>query len=242
MKRILKIGFLVIAVILAISFVGFFVWTQQTFKPTQQLEEYVGDIQRENDWVVFKPDDNTGKEVGVILYPGAKVEPEAYSYLGKRLADKGYIVGIPKFNLNLSMFETNKADEFIDQNPDIKKWYIGGHSLGGVSAATYARKNQDVVDGLILLASYPSSGDDFSNKDTPILSIFAEKDGLTTKKKIAETKKLLPEEAVLYEIKGGNHAQFGMYGEQKGDKKADITAKAQQDLIVDKLLTWLDER
>ncbi|MET3727120.1 dienelactone hydrolase [Fictibacillus halophilus] len=240
MKRIIKKAFLVIAVLFVCALIGFFVWTQQTYEPTKELLSSVGDIEREDDWVTFKPS-GTNKEVGIVLYPGAKVEPEAYGYLGKSLSEAGYTVGIPKFNLNLAMIEANKAEEWIKQNPSIKKWFIGGHSLGGVSAATFADENPDVITGVILLASYPANGDDFSKKDTPILSIYAEKDGLTTKEKIEKTKRLLSRETVLFEIKGGNHAQFGMYGEQKGDHPADISAQAQQDIIAVEMIKWLEK-
>lgn len=240
MKRLIKRAFLVIAILFVCCLIGFFAWTQQTYAPTKELLRSVGDIDYEDDWVTFKPS-GTNKEVGVILYPGAKVEPEAYGYLGKRLADAGYTVGIPKFNLNLAMLEAKKAEEWIKRNPSIKKWFIGGHSLGGVSAAAFANKNPDVIEGVILLASYPASGDDFSNKDTQILSIYAEKDGLTTRDKIEETKSLLSRETVLYEIKGGNHAGFGMYGKQKGDNEADISAKSQQNIVADEMIKWLEK-
>jgi dienelactone hydrolase len=241
MKRLIKKAFLVIAVLFVCALIGFFVWTQQTYEPTKELLRSVGDIEREDDWVTFQPS-GTNKEVGIVLYPGAKVEPEAYGYLGKSLSEAGYTVGIPKFNLNLAMIEANKAEEWIKRNPSIEKWFIGGHSLGGVSAAAFANENPDVIEGVILLASYPASGDDFSNKDTPILSIYAEKDRLTTRDKIEETKSLLSRETVLFEIKGGNHAQFGMYGEQKGDNQADISAKSQQDIVSEEIIKWLDNQ
>ncbi|MQR94903.1 alpha/beta hydrolase [Fictibacillus phosphorivorans] len=241
MKRLIKRILLSIVILCICGFIGFFVWTQQTYEPTKELLKSVGEIDQDGDWVTFKPN-RTDKEVGIVLYPGAKVEPEAYSYLGKSLSGAGYTVGIPKFNLNLAMLESNKAEEWIKRNPTIKKWFIGGHSLGGVSAATFAHKNPKLIKGVILLASYPASGDNFSNKGTPILSIYAEKDGLTTRDKIEETKNLLSRDTVLFEIKGGNHAQFGMYGEQKGDNQADISAKEQQDLIADEMIKWLDKQ
>ncbi|MBN3554285.1 alpha/beta fold hydrolase [Fictibacillus nanhaiensis] len=241
MKRLIKRVLLSISILLICGFIGFFVWTQQTYEPTKELLKSVGKVNQDGDWLTFKPS-GIDKEVGIVLYPGAKVEPTAYSYLGKRLSEAGYTVGIPKFNLNLAMLETNKAEEWIKQNASIKKWFIGGHSLGGVSAATFAHENPDLIKGVILLASYPANGDDFSNKDTSILSIYAEKDGLTTKDKIDETKSLLSRKTVLFEIKGGNHAQFGMYGEQKGDNQADISAKVQQDLIADEMIKWLDKQ
>ncbi|WP_137791628.1 alpha/beta fold hydrolase [Bacillus sp. E(2018)] len=241
MKRIIKSVLLTIAILFICGLIGFFVWTQQTYEPTEELLKSVGDFEHEGDWLTFKPS-GIDKEVGIVLYPGAKVEPEAYSYLGKSLSEAGYTVGIPKFNFNLAMLETNKAEEWIKRNSSIQKWFIGGHSLGGVSAATFAHENPDLIKGVILLASFPAGGDDFSNKDTPILSIYAGKDGLTTRDKIEQTKHLLSRKTVTFEIKGGNHAQFGMYGEQKGDNPANISAKTQQDLIADEMIKWLDKQ
>ncbi|EEK78278.1 hypothetical protein bcere0009_28010 [Bacillus cereus R309803] len=40
-------------------------------------------------------------------------------------------------------------------------------------------------------------------------------------------------------IKGGNHAHFGMYGEQKGDNASLITPKAQRDETVKVIEQWL---
>ena len=91
------------------------------------------------------------------------------------------------------------------------------------------------------MGSYPSDSNNFSETDLPILSLYAEFDGLTTTDKIADTKHLLSSEATLYEVKGGNHAQFGMYGTQDGDGKSTISAKEQQDKIIEETLKWLNQ-
>jgi len=39
---------------------------------------------------------------------------------------------------------------------------------------------------------------------------------------------MLPPTTVYVEISGGNHAQFGYYGDQSGDNPATITREAQQ--------------
>ncbi|ECL0183892.1 TPA: alpha/beta hydrolase, partial [Listeria monocytogenes] len=41
-------------------------------------------------------------------------------------------------------------------------------------------------------------------------------------------------------IKGGNHAQFGSYGEQHGDGKATISGPEQTDQVANALITWLN--
>ena len=98
----------------------------------------------------------------------------------------------------------------------------------------------DYVKGLIFLASYPSNSNDFSETELPTLSLYAEYDALTTKEKIKETEHLLSSQTTLYELQGGNHAQFGIYGVQKGDGDATISVKEQQDQMIQETVNWLN--
>ncbi|KKI90850.1 carboxymethylenebutenolidase [Bacillus sp. SA1-12] len=239
MKKVFRFGLISIIVLTVCTCLGFFIWSQQTYEPTEELYTLVdkNEIKQDEFGVIFKPKGN--KDVGIILYPGAKVEPEAYSYIGQQLADQGYLVVIPRVLFNFSLFDINITQEIVNEFESVREWYVGGHSLGGVSAATYAYEHPNKVDGLILLASYPSNNNDFSNMDLPMLSIYAENDGLSTIEKINETKHLLSKRLMIYEIKGGNHAQFGIYGPQKGDNKATISIKEQQKTIVNVMSKWL---
>jgi hypothetical protein len=111
---------------------------------------------------------------GVILYQGAKVDVSAYSVEAKILADNGYAVFIPKMPFNMAFFGINKADKIIEKNPDITSWYMAGHSLGGSMAAKYTSNHRDIIDGLILLASY--SVDDLSAYTGKVIYIIGTKD------------------------------------------------------------------
>lgn len=241
MKKGIKYSLIAVFVLLLIGVGGFFVWSQLTYEPSKELTTLVNieNIQHEDDAVILQPKKSNGK--GIILYPGAKVEPEAYSYYGKKLAEDGYFVAIPHVLLNFSIFDQNRAKDIIEKYDDIKEWYIGGHSLGGVSGASYAYKHPKEINGVIFLGSYPTENDDFSEKELPMLSLYGELDGLSTKKKIAQTNHLLSKDAVVHEIKGGNHAQFGLYGKQKGDNEATITPKQQQDEMVRVTKEWLQK-
>ncbi|MFL8937318.1 alpha/beta hydrolase [Rossellomorea oryzaecorticis] len=236
MKKYLKYTFLAIGLLLLAVLAGFYVWTQQTYEPSAKLVELVDEVEAEDGWVVYEPEGTS--KAGIVLYPGAKVEPEAYAYLAQQWSEEGYVVGIPHVPLNLAFTGVGKAEEMMERYPSVEKWYVGGHSLGGVAAASFAHDNLDEVAGLFFLGSYPGGGDDFSEKDLPVLSIFAENDGLTSSENIEQSKALLPDDAVFYEIDGGNHAQFGMYGPQKGDNKAELPVKEQQDQIVDAFVAW----
>ena len=97
--------------------------------------------------------DGKGTESAMVFYPGAKVEEISYAPLMKQLAANGldcYLVTMPG---NLAIFGMNKATDVMTAYK-YKHWYIGGHSLGGAMAASYAADHADELDGLLLLAAY----------------------------------------------------------------------------------------
>lgn len=187
-------------------------------------------------FIPLKPD---APPFGFILYPGAKVPKEAYSYLARAIAQAGYpavLVGVP---LGFAIFGTESASRPIAALPDVKKWVIGGHSLGGVAAALYAKKHQDLVVGIVFLASYPPGGASLADTRIQALSISASNDMQATREKIAKAKPLLPESASYMVVDGGNHAQFGDYGPQRGDGAAEIAPSRQQMETADSVLAFL---
>ena len=181
--------------------------------------------------ITFNP---KGKSVdtGIIIYPGAKVDPLAYAPTAKALAERGIKAVIVKMPFHMAILGGNKASAVIAEDSNIKKWYIAGHSLGGVMAAKYAKDNQDKITGLILWASYPMASSDLSDSELPVLSIYGTNDGLVLPGKISDTQQLLPTDVTWYSINGGNHGQFGWYGLQKGDQQAGISREEQLQEIV----------
>lgn len=237
MKKILKIAGITLLALIMLAFGALYIWSLFTYEPSEALKKQVSieEVEHKSGVYLFEA---SKSDTGIILYPGAKVEPLAYAYIGDTLMKKGYSVYIPDMPLSFAIFNTNKAQDIITDHPKIKHWYIGGHSLGGAAAAMYAEKNQSKIAGLFFLASYPAS-DKLKQACFQVLSISGEKDGLATQEKIIRSKKQLPSQTVYHEIKGGNHAQFGMYGKQKGDQPADITAITQQQNIIQTLIDWL---
>lgn len=237
MKKV-KIVVISLIGITLLSVAGFLVWSSITYKPTAQL---IGEVTK------FDLEENTNEDLiwegsngtGIILYAGAKVEHAAYAYYAEQLAQEGYTVILPSIRLNFALLDANAAEEYIDLYPEIDTWIVGGHSLGGVAAAMFANDHDD-VDGLILLGSYPSESSDLSKDSIDVLSLYAQFDGLTSLEKIEKSMALLPPDTTFVEIQGGNHAQFGMYGEQKGDQKATISTKQQQDIMVEDTIKWLE--
>lgn len=180
--------------------------------------------------IVFAPDNASA---GVIFYPGGKVDENAYKPLGAALASKGILCIIVKMPFNLAVFDVNAADGIRDSYPDVEHWYIAGHSLGGSMAASYLEKNSADYDGLILLGSYSTA--DLSSSELSVLSIYGSEDKVMNRDKYAANKSNLPTDLVEFIIDGGNHAYFGMYGEQKNDGTATLTNAEQINITADKI-------
>jgi hypothetical protein len=165
---------------------------------------------------------------GLVFIPGAKVDPYAYMFkLSGIVEDSGLTVVITKPTLNLAFFDQRPLSTFTDAAPGVARWFVGGHSLGGVRACMLA--DDPEVAGLVLFASYCAN--DLSQKPLEVLSISGSADALSTAEKISAAAPLLPESAQFVEIAGLNHAGFGDYGVQPGDGVADLTSVQARDEI-----------
>ena len=185
----------------------------------------------EGNWLTFSP---TGQqpETGFIFYPGGRVDARAYAPAARQIASQGYLVVIVPMPLNLAVLDPGAAADVITAYPEVQHWAVGGHSLGGAMAANFARHNPDKIQGLVLWAAYPASSDDLSVSSLRVISIYATLDGLSTGEKIAASRALLPQTTIWTSIQGGNHAQFGWYGEQAGDNAATISRPEQQAQVI----------
>jgi len=173
------------------------------------------------------------------MYPGAKVPKEAYSYLGRAVAEAGYPAVLLDVRLGFAIFDAQAASRPITALPGIRKWVLAGHSLGGVAASGFAKKHQDQVSGIVFLGSYPSASGSLAETRIRVLSISASNDMLATQEKIGKARPLLPDSANYIGIAGGNHAQFGDYGTQKGDGAAEIPPSRQQRSVAESVLALL---
>lgn len=176
-------------------------------------------------------------KAGFVFYPGGKVEYTSYAPLLQACADKGILCIVAEMPWNLAFLGMNKAISAIKLYPDVENWYIGGHSLGGSIAASCAAANPEIFDGIVLLASYST----VNIKSMPVLSIYGDHDSVLNTKKYENNKKNLPDNFIEYVIKGGNHAYFGMYGNQIGDGEATITNIEQINLTADYIAKFILE-
>lgn len=201
----------------------------------KSTEDY--SVENTADFITFTPSSNKST-TGVIFYPGAKVQAESYSVIASKLAKNGYTTIIVKMPFNLAIFGTNKADDVIENHPEINSWVIMGHSLGGVFASDYAINHQDKIKGIIFLAAYPSSN--ASNATFKALSIRGSMDNLTQEKDISGNLDKFPKNTTFITIKGGNHYNFGDYGVQAGDNNSTITREEQQKQTINAIIQFIE--
>jgi len=218
---------------------GFVLWGETTAPPMPEaLAALQSDAQvtvTSGPWLVFRPA-TSQPATGFIIYPGGRVDPRAYAPAAHQIAAQGYLVVIIRMPLNLAVFNPNAASQVLSAYPQIKHWAIGGHSLGGAMAANFAKNHPDAIQGLALWAAYPAASDDLSASGLKVVSISGTRDGLATVEKIEASRTLLPANTTWIAIAGGNHAQFGWYGDQAGDNPASISRSDQQSQIV--AATW----
>ncbi len=181
--------------------------------------------------------DGPGNESALIFYPGAKIEYTAYLPLFTELANEGVDCFIVEMPFNLAFFGLDSADSIVsNSNFTYDKWYISGHSLGGVVASYYLTNHSTDYDGLILLASYPA--EDLNN--VSVLSIYGSNDKVLNKETYDKSKGLMDYNLTEYVINGGNHAQFASYGNQAGDGVATISGENQRKQTEKEILEFIN--
>ncbi len=242
MKNWLKIALVAVLILFAVSGILLFNWTNSVYESTIPLSRYSDDIHyrvEDHEVTTFNPLEPN--KTGIIFYHGGGVAHDAYAYIGEGLARQGYTVYFPDMPLSLAVLNPNVAERIIGDNAQINKWVISGHSLGGAMASAFTADQEDLIDGIMLLAAYPPDNGSLKDVDIPQLAIFGERDGLVTKDKREAGVKLLSDNASVILLQGGNHAQFGHYGFQSGDLDADISADMQRDIVIKEFLHFLSQ-
>ncbi|HET9083097.1 MAG TPA: alpha/beta hydrolase [Candidatus Limnocylindrales bacterium] len=177
---------------------------------------------------------------GLVLYTGGKVPPAAYAPAARSIAEHGFLVAIVPAPLNLAILDTNAADRVIEDHPEIAAWAVGGHSLGGSSAALFVDGHPGVVRGLVLWASYSSV--DLSGDGLRALVSYGSRDaGAATYSDATNLEAKLGPDVTVDVIDGGNHEQMGWYTGQPNDPPATISREAQQDRVISATVALLRE-
>ena len=232
-KRIKKL-LIILGILIVASAGAFYVYTLDYYHADEDVLEWVASNEKivkvDRGMTVFYPKKQMANPVGLIYYPGGKVEAIAYAPLLASIAEKGITCVLLEMPFNLAVFNTGAADQVYEQFPEIEDWYLSGHSLGGAMASSYVDKNSAKLAGLILMGAYP-----INDSDLPTIVIYGSED---------EGLDLIKLEGVANKVEfvGGNHAYFGNYGEQEGDGVASISREEQQARTVDAVISFIEQR
>ena len=233
-KRVHKKWVLVLSAVLLLLaiFAGVFFWYVSDYYRAEDVALEVlaqsDGISTQENLTILSP--SYQSDTAIIFYPGAKVEAEAYLPLLNQIRQTGVTCILVDMPFHMAIFDSDAAEDVMAQFPQIKHWYLAGHSMGGAMTSKFAAEHPDEVDGLILMGAYIYG--DYPDEDT--LTIYGSFNQ-SVEDKIDYTENIV-------EIEGGNHAQFGNYGMQKGDPPAEISAEEQQKQTVEAIEAFLAER
>lgn len=212
-------------------------------------------IEETPNYISLTPANNSVQPTGIAFYPGGLVDPHAYIEILEDLVvtDHRRVV-ILKVAANLAIMNSGKAHRYIDDFDDVQDWVLGGHSLGGSVACMDAASNPEAYKGMFVLDAYSVS--DLSDWTSPVIIITASFDPVEDVKYLENESNLPPRlditsiadipasgtsgQTLYYDIAGGNHAQFGNYGKQKGDNDATISSDDQQTIVRNVLRAFFD--
>ncbi|MHB1452395.1 MAG: alpha/beta fold hydrolase [Saccharofermentanales bacterium] len=228
-KKRLKIGLIIFLSLIIMAAGIFLLYVSDYSRADSGVSEAMAansKLEDEGEYIVLNPSEYSG--IGLVFYPGGKVEYTAYIPLLELLQQKGITCVLFKMPFNLAVFDVNAADKVLNSHIGVTDWYIGGHSLGGAMASSYAASHMDRIKGLILLGAYIYGDIDPASA----LTVYGSEDLVLDRTKITYNTNVVV-------IQGGNHAQFGNYGKQKGDGTATITSDEQQDLTVAAIMDFI---
>jgi hypothetical protein len=234
-RRRLITGALVAILAAVVVVVGVFLWFVQ---PRPLLPEATAALASTADATFRQGEDGrltwtpTAAEprTGLVLYTGGRVLPPAYAPAARDIAEAGFLVAIVPAPFNLAILDTGAAQAVIGDHPGVTSWAVGGHSLGGASAALFIDEHPGLVDGLVLWASYSSA--DLADDGVAVFSSYGSLDPAAPSFTDSANVARLGSTVSFDTIEGGNHEQMGWYTGQPNDRPATISRQDQQDRIV----------
>lgn len=141
-RRVLRILLLAAAGLVLAAGIAFFAYVSIYYHPEEAATEaLVSDAavrveQRDDGWFF----DGPSEEKLLVFYPGAKVGETAYAPFLRRLAEQGMDAYLVKMPFRLAVFGAGRAAAVLE-DPAFAGYtqrYVGGHSLGGAMAASFA--------------------------------------------------------------------------------------------------------
>jgi pimeloyl-ACP methyl ester carboxylesterase len=234
-----------------LALIGFGGWSLVAYRASGNAraalvsDERVTVVRGASHWFLA-PSVTSRREVGLVFFPGALVEPAAYAPLLREVALAGYpalLVELPRrgaFGGADGAEVIGRARRAMRGVASVSEWVLSGHSRGGAVAARLVQESGAGISGLVLVGtSHPR---DFSLAASTLLvtKVLGTRDGIAPIQKSDANRHLLPATSHWVLIEGGNHSQFGWYGFQPGDSFATIDRHHQQELTREALVNALD--
>ncbi len=192
------------------------------------------------DWLVMQPASST-PTIGIVFYAGAYCDVRGYAPVLKEVAAAGYLVIAPTLPFDFSIFAPDIADEVRAAYPEIKRWVIAGHSMGGAMAGRYAYLNQDNLAGLIVFDSFPPGGNSLAESKLPILLFERAKADGSRSQKFIDNAGLYPEGTPNILIPGAQHMYYGSFdgGAYEEEWEPGIKRSVQQRVVIEGMIEGL---
>ena len=182
------------------------------------------------------------ERMGVVVYPGAYVDIHGYVPTLRPVAAAGYRVVIVPMPFELAVFGIDRALDVQAANPDVKRWALVGHSVGGAMGPLFASRHPEALAGVIIWDSYPPSMAEFAAYPKPVWHIHRARPDGSPPPSFAAERGEFPPGSVWVPIRGGIHMQFGSFeaGGYQEDWPAGITRKEQQSQVTTATVRALD--
>lgn len=188
--------------------------------------------------LIFQPKDKDYK-YGIIFYVGTFIAPDSYTHISELIAAQGFLVIIPKVNLNLAYINYNDIEAAFTDYPEVS-FFVGGHSQGGGAAIRRAYAERERIIGAVLYSPLCYENDTLNDLEIPVLLIEAENDLILDATMKADALSRMPEEYTHITIAGSNHMGY-CDDEIFVDGAQIITKEEMQNTVVAHTLTFMKQ-
>lgn len=200
----------------------------------------------QRDRIFFVPRDvAAAKRVALVFIPGGLVDPTAYVPVVRAIAATGVRSALVEMPWRAAMTETARTElwrriveAYNTLGPDLPL-IVAGHSRGAAMAAHFAHEHPTLLRGLILIGTTHPRDQDLSGAPYPVLKILGSRDCVASAAGARENAAKLPIATTWTVIEGANHAQFGYYGSQINDCRAEISRAEQQQQLIAAVTAFL---
>lgn len=191
-----------------------------------------------DDTLVFRPR-QVPERMGVVLYPGAYVDVRGYAPTLRLIAAAGYRVVAVPMPMEVAIFGIDRVLAVQAAHPDIRRWVLIGHSLGGAMSGLFASRHPDALAGIIVWDSYPAGS--LADFRYPVWHIHRATPDGAPPPMFAERRALFPANSRWVAIPGGIHMYFGAFsgGGYQEDWAPSISRAEQHRLVVEATLQAL---